>query len=474
METARFGPPPPLPNFRPERLDTSALESSITTLAANIAAATWQWLMLIAEFDRREGWAGAGIVSCAHWLNWKCGIALGAAREKVRVAHALAALPKTSAAFAAGEISFSKVRAMTRVATPANEDFLLMIARHGMAAHVERAMQGYRRVLRIEETTAARRAHAARALSWHYDDDGMLVIHARVSGEVGAVILKALAAAGEDLAADVADCAADHGKTPIPPAFPQQPPSIGEGEAADVPAGTSAADDPVKARRADALCHLAEQFLAHGPIAMKQADRHQIVIHVERESLTVDGGGSRCELEHGPALAAATARRLACDASLVEIEEDNDGNPLDIGHKTRAVPPALRRALQSRDGGCRFPGCTHQRYVDAHHIRHWADGGATSIRNLLLLCRHHHRLVHEGGFTVEQRDDGKALFLRPDGMPIPEVPPPQSATQALAEYVCASGVDISAGTCVTKWAGERMDLDLVVLGLLQSDKRLRA
>ena len=82
--------------------------------------------------------------------------------------------------------------------------------------------------------------------------------------------------------------------------------------------------------------------------------------------------------------------------------------------------------------------------------------------------------MHEGGFTVEQRDDGKALFLRPDGMPIPEVPPPQSATQALAEYVCASGVDISAGTCVTKWAGERMDLDLVVLGLLQSDKRLRA
>ncbi len=457
MEDLAITPCHTPPELHPERFLNDALEDSITALAANIAAATWQLLTLIAEFDRREVWGNHGLNSCAHWLNWQCGIALGAAREKVRVARALEHLPLISAAFAAGVVSYSKVRAMTRVATPENEDTLLMIARHGTAMHVEQTVRAYRQVQRIEETEKANGAHRARSLDWYYDDDGMLVIQARLPAETGAMLLKALAAAADDLAADdvptgqIKETAVD----------------------ADVPAGTSArAAHPAAVRRADALCLLGEQFLAHGAVTSRQTDRHQIVVHVDRDTLRAADRTARCEIEHGPALAAETARRLACDAGIVQIEEDADGQPLAIGRKTRAVPSAIRRALEARDRGCRFPGCTRHRTVDSHHIRHWADGGETSVQNLVLLCRHHHQLVHEGGFSLERRDDGKLLFLRPDGLPLPEVPAPTPATEDLAEWVRASGLHVSAETCVPNWRGERLDLDHAVLGLLQSDGRM--
>ena len=152
------------------------------------------------------------------------------------------------------------------------------------------------------------------------------------------------------------------------------------------------------AQRADALGLLAESFLQHGSQAMNGGDRHQVVIHVSAETLQHSSAGC-CELDDGPSLAAETVRRIACDASLVPIVEDEDGNPLNIGRKTRSISAPMRRALNSRDRGCRFPGCTHTRYVDAHHIHHWADGGETSTENLVSLCRFHHRKVHEGGIA---------------------------------------------------------------------------
>ena len=122
------------------------------------------------------------------------------------------------------------------------------------------------------------------------------------------------------------------------------------------------------------------------------------------------GTPGRCEIESGPSLAAQTARRLSCDASLVTIVEDESGQPLDVGRKTRSIPPAIRRALRSRDAGCRFPGCTHTRFLDGHHIRHWADGGETKLSNLVMLCRFHHRQVHEGRVDVRMLDDGALRF----------------------------------------------------------------
>ena len=188
------------------------------------------------------------------------------------------------------------------------------------------------------------------------------------------------------------------------------------------------------------------------------------------ETLAADEAGC-CELDNGQALALDTVRRIACDSSLIHITQDEAGNPLDIGRKTRAVPSAMRRALRSRDGGCRFPGCSHRRFVDAHHIRHWADGGDTSIDNLLLLCRHHHRLVHEGGFGVERTADGQIGFSRPDGRLIEEHArlPASGSVEGLLRANRETGETIDA----TSWIipGDTLDYGIAIEGLMWKQER---
>ncbi|MCP4766358.1 MAG: DUF222 domain-containing protein [Gammaproteobacteria bacterium] len=375
-----------------------ALEREITDLCAQINAAGYRLLQLVAELDDEEPWAAWGLTSCAHWLNWRCGIGMNAAREKVRVAHALKQLPLISASFATGELSFSKERAVTRIADSENERDLLDLAHYSTAAQVENLVRAYRRVRRLEERERAMAQHASRELTYYYDDDGSLVIRARLPAEEGATVLQALNAAMDARYAEENEVASE-----------------------DVTAVTSKGENRFAQRRADALSTLAETTLRHGPTPLSASECYQVVVHVTAETLAADGDG-RCELENGQGLALDTVRRITCDGSLLRITEDDAGNPLDIGRKTRAVPPAMQRALRSRDGGCRFPGCTHDSFVDAHHIRHWADGGGTSIDNLVLVCRHHHRLVHEGGFGIERTTDGQIRFSRPDGRFIEEHP----------------------------------------------------
>ena len=170
--------------------DDDELGQQITLLAGQINAANHRLLQLIAEFDRRKGWSGGGTVrSCAHWLNWKCGIALVAAREKVRVANSLQELPLIDAAFAAGEISYSKVRAMSRVATAQNEEYLLNIARHGTASHLEQVVRKYRKVTRKDDIAAEREQERDRELVYYQDSDGMWIIHARLPAEDGSLVV---------------------------------------------------------------------------------------------------------------------------------------------------------------------------------------------------------------------------------------------------------------------------------------------
>jgi hypothetical protein len=185
-------------------------------------------------------------------------------------------------------------------------------------------------------------------------------------------------------------------------------------------------------------------------------ERYQVVVHVDHPTLARDADG-RSELEGESAISAETARRVACDASVVSILE-KDGAPLRIGRKTRRIPPALGRALRARDGGCRFPGCERRRFVDAHHIRHWAKGGETSNDNLLLLCRHHHRLVHEGGFSVERLADGRVRFRMPNGKLLGAARPPRGDPSQLPRKV--------PGTIMTG-TGEKMDLGMNVDRVIQ-------
>jgi len=410
------------------------LATEICTLAGHINAANHRFLLLIAEFDRRTGWSDGATQSCAHWLNWKCGIAMGAAREKVRVARALENLPKISAAMASGMLSYSKAREITRVGNPANEDYLLSIAEHGTAAHVERLVRAYRRCQEAEELSREKRQQQNRRVSFRHDDDGSLILICHLPAETGALVMKALDIAVEGV-----------------PMYE------------DVPAGTSREVVPFRVRRADALARVAESYLAHDVLESPGTDRQQIVVHVAAETLRNRSAGC-CELEHGPSISAETARRLSCDASVVALMEDENGEPLNVGRKTRAVSAPLRRLLTARDKGCRFPGCANARYIDMHHIKHWANGGETRPSNLVSLCRFHHRAVHEGGFDVQILDDGAFRFVNSRGQPVDHVQP--GCTQPNGDVS-----QLTAGKFVDCWRGQRMDLNLAVDMLIQKSRK---
>jgi hypothetical protein len=415
-------------------LSNEALASRITELAGHLNAANHRWLVLIAEFDRRQGWSDGFTQSCAHWLHWQCGLDLGAAREKVRVARALIALPNVSKAMSEGRLSYSKVRALTRVATPEAESVLLNVALHGTAHHLELLVRKYRRVLEVEELSREERQQSRRGLTYQYDEDGAVVITLRMPAETGTLFLKAIDAAMPELWDVSAETSPNPSSTP-------------------------------SARRADAAGVLAESFLAHGPESLKGGDRQQIIVHVDAATLKSHAAGC-CEIDEGPSIPVATARRLACDASKVEITEDENGNPLDVGRRTRTIPPALRRALQARDKGCAFPGCTHKRYVDGHHVHHWADGGETKLSNLVLLCRFHHRAVHEGGLRVERCDDGAWRFYRPTGEGIVTPVPTPTEWSVVPDANRERGIFVNPRTGATNWRGEDFDCSIAVDSML--------
>ncbi len=465
------------PDVSLNRLNTiktnEQLENEITTLAANINAATYRLLVLIAEFDKRSAWEGDGYRSCAHWLNVRCGIGLPAARDRVRVALTLEALPKISAAFEEGKLSFSKAREMTRVANAANEDYLLMIAEHGSAQHVAELVRKYRSVERREACESAMSQQAERALAYYWDDDGFLKIEACLPAEQGAVILKALQSALEQV--EFVDASAEEADN-----LTTNTPDTGENATAVAHLLEERRKKQVNGpqQRADALLLLAERYLqtpANNETApeCKTADRYQVMVHVDVETLmdsveepTVPLEHRHCEIEHGPALARDSIRRLCCDSGVLAIHKDAQGNPLNIGRKTRAIPPAMRRALKVRDEGCTFPGCTCKRYVDGHHIQHWADGGETSLDNLTLLCRHHHRLVHEGGFGVARALGGRLVFIRPDGKVLDTAAVPRSAAQWVEEINENNRIYIDHET-VYRQRDRFIDYGMAVDGLIQ-------
>jgi hypothetical protein len=337
------------------------LATEIINLYASIHAANYRLLTLIRVFDEHHMAQQKGFLTTAQWLGWYLGIGSNAAREKVRVVRALSELPVLDAAFEAATLSYSKIRALTRVATPANEQHLLELAECASAQQTERIVRDYARV-------QAGQAHISTEpeLTWQETEQGDLLIKGRLPAEVGALLIQAIA--------QITD------QTP--------PPDLAD--AADIDAV------PLSRRRAEALIELAEAHLAgHSDRPQSTADRY--TVHVDLED---------------PRLSAAAQARLTCDASLITHVSDTEGGPLGVGRKTRSVPGSLRRALRRRDKGCRFPGCCNTRFVDAHHVHHWADGGDTTMSNLILLCRRHHTLLHEGRFSVaaHQPERGATQF----------------------------------------------------------------
>jgi hypothetical protein len=417
-----------------KRLPLELIEREIESLAAQINAGSARWLELVAEFDRRQGWGGTGCRSTSDWIAWRCALTPRSAREQVRVARALGDLPSIREAFARGELSYSKVRALTRVADTEAEAELLELAQHATAAQLERMV----RAARCATTAEAGQAQRESYVRWYWDDeDGCLHIDAKLPPEDGALFLRALESARDVL----------HDSRPDQADEPAHEPRGGSAEPPSPPPSPT---------NAQSLAALAEASLARPPTGMPGGERYQVFLHVDERTLATDEPGpsvtgpGECAIADGPGISPETARRLACESSVVAMVE-REGRPLSVGRRTRTVPPAIRRALVARDQRCQFPGCERRRFVDAHHIRHWAKGGETTLDNLILLCRHHHRLVHEGGFSVELDAARRTRFADPQSNPIaasPSRPAGSSLPAAAAATLAGSGEKMDLRSCV--------------------------
>jgi len=452
------------------RLAHATLGDRIAEQAYHLDAALHRLLTDVRAFDAAGYWGDAGASSCASWLAWRVGWDSGAAREHVRVARALGELPRIDDALREGRLSYSKVRAITRVATAATEAALLEDARHTTAAQLELICRKLRAVQRLSEQSADD-VRARRTVTRRDRDDGMVAIEAVLPPDEAAVVWAAieheaahasgarqpaLAAGGEVAAGD--ESAVVERDAPAAPASTR-----------GVSAGTRRPLD-----RADGLVAMCQAALRGD--APERAPV-EVVLTIARDALAATAttpasasASATCVVgafADGTAVAAETARRLACDCGVVTLTEDAAGNTLSVGRRTRSIPAAIARALARRDVTCRFPGCTNRRFLAGHHLTHWIHGGATALANLCRLCPSHHRFVHEHGYQVEFRDGAPAFFHRGrqvHGEP-PRVIDTTQAWAAIRAGNVAVSIDATTGQC--SWDGRPVDYARVVGDLVR-------
>ncbi|MEO6123426.1 MAG: DUF222 domain-containing protein [Ilumatobacteraceae bacterium] len=372
-----------------EAWSVQSLEYEICSWAANMTAADARWLRMIAEFDRQQGWARHGSVSCAKWLQARVGLDRSTAHEKVRVAHALEQFPLFAVAMSAGVLSYAKVRSITRIATAGNADMLLTMALERSSNQVERYVASFRRC-EVSEDELEARAFAERSLSYRTEDASM-VITIRVPVEAGAAFIASV----------------------------------------DRFVNTAERDTPQTARRADAAIDMAEHAVANIDHAGSFDGQYLVTLHLtpevfaDREAES-DRASDRHDVccvapgdgvdAHPAAVSRMTAERILCDAVMHGSRIDGAEDGL-LGANRRFPSAKLQRALRLRDGGCMAPGCDRLGWLHSHHITHWTQGGPTIASNLVSLCRFHHRLVHEGGWRItgDANIGGRLTFHRPDG-----------------------------------------------------------
>jgi hypothetical protein len=421
-------------------VSTPELAGRICERAAHIAAATYQLLVDLAEFDRRDGWGGEGVKSLAHWLNWKCGYSLRTARDLIRVARALPKLPKISEAFSKGTLSYCKVRALTRIVTPESEEALLVFAISGTTAHVEKLVRLYRKWVPGTDLDGAAIA-LKHKVEWLIDDDGSYEIRMRLPADAGAEWVKALNKVEDEIRKTRA--------------------------CADTDAPRNGSREP-RDDRVEAVAELARRELSGDREAVPTAERYQVMVHVDAEVLA--GGEGSSYLEDGGVLPSETLKRVLCDTSMVIVVHDADGKVIKISDRKRTIPRAKRRALKMRDLHCRFPGCANKRFLDAHHIEHWIEGGDHELDNLMLLCPFHHRLHHQGLFKITTELDGRFTFIHRNGSVIETaafVVEPSGVERMNANL----GLSIDKNTIPAKWGGETCDYAMAVSHLARIAER---
>jgi hypothetical protein len=423
--------------------DLAALGEQIAEQAVHLDAAMHRLLADLRRFDQAGGWHTQGFSSCAHWLSWRVGWDPATARERVRVAKALVTLPKVEAALAAGTLSYSKARAITRVATPAIEPALLKYAEVCTASQLETICRKYQSVER--RTRNQGRPHPEdRWVIAPSTASGMVCVKAMLCPDEAALLMQVIAQAA------------------------RQCTQAAESPSADAPAETPA--KPPRFDRADGLMAVVQAY-ARGT----SPDRSpiELIVTAPAETLRKADVAAEPEVDADPRgtsipvtvvagtdtyLSPETTRRLACDCGLVEATVDPAGHPLSVGRKTRTIPAAIKRALLLRDCTCRFPACDHRLFLDGHHLCHWADGGETKIDNLTLLCSLHHSYVHEHGYQIIRSETGTLRFLDPRGNPVPAVPrrPIPQALGWPAIRAANSDQELSAQTGRCRWRGDRV------------------
>ena len=426
------------------------LGQEIASLSAHLDAAAHRLLECIRRFDEACGWHEQGAVSCAHWLAWRLGWDTATAREKVRVARALGTLPAIDESLRTARLSYAKVRALTRVATPENEAKLLEMALLATGAQLERLCRGYRRVMEGEGTpTPEERSVRQRLLP-----GGMVKLELVLEPDEADLILRAVERAREV-------------KAEAAPAVSAAPAAHAEAEA---PEATGVSAEACWPSRADGAVKLAESFLAGNPVTGTGGERFQVMVHLDQAVLGPDGDWA-ATLEDGTRVSAEALRRVACDCGLVAT--GGDGEALNIGRRARSIPPAIRRALMLRDRGCAFPGCTHTAFLHGHHIEHWLHGGETSLENLVMLCTFHHHLLHEGGWTVTPEADGAFAFCSPGGAFLSLNPPRELVDDApdwLREWADEHKLDLGPDVNLPQWDGKTPDYGGAVEWLLAAGR----
>jgi Domain of unknown function (DUF222)/HNH endonuclease len=363
--------------------ETGGLRARADALHVALSRTQRELLSTLAEIDRVGAWEGDGARDIAHWVSMRYGVSTWKAARWVAAGHALADLPRIAEALATGRLSLDKVVELARLATAETEASLIRWALRVSCGAIRRRADLERRRARAETAEAER----ARSLRWWYEDEGTRFgLEAELPADQGMLVAKALSRLADSM-----------------PGVPGE-----EG-----PEG-------VDARRADALVTICSGKIAIDP----DPDRATVVVHTSLETLA--GAERNAEIEAGPVIAPETARRLACDGRIQIVAEDRNGDALRLGRLTRVPSAPMIRLLRHRDRECRFPGCGKRRFTNAHHVRWWSRGGPTDLDNLVLLCSFHHRLVHEGGWTLTLGTNHDVAWFRPDGARYRAGPAPPS------------------------------------------------
>ena len=384
----------------------------------------------------------AGFKSCAEWLTWRIGIGIKAAREKVRVARALGALKKVDALFGRGELSYSKVRAITRVATLESEQDFIDVATHATASQIERLARAYQRVRDAERGPMELPHNHRRFVRRSETLDGMVRIDMQLSPEEAELVWSAMMSAMDREPAQA-------------PAQASTGASQSEQGQQVRPANDN---EELEDRRTVAVVDVARAYLQHRPRTLGSG--YELVVITTKDQLERGHDGVGGWLPSGLPVPLQMARMLASGGARVDVVMGKDGELLDVGRRTRQIPSAIGRALWLRDGGCRAPGCGRRRHLHAHHIHEWAEGGATKLSNLVLVCTTHHRMLHEGKLSAAIRDR-QIVFRNPSGREIPAFAPSAATGNDLEElerYLRAAEVHIDAETNFSKWDSRKVAL----------------